>query len=564
MLYNMNTHGIVTDKNELVRYFTDKRLWQGIPSISMSKGGRIFVTFYSGGWCEDIGNFLVVLKSDDDGKTFGEPIMAAVPDDNHRCYDACLWTDPLGRLWFIYALMPDHAVWASVCDDPDAAELIWNEPRQIGFDVMLNKPTVLTTGEWLFPMAVWRRGMIVRGRPELETKQPDRGVFIFKTSDNGATFVKHSYKRFPQVDFEEPMLYEQKNGVLRMLVRTTYGIGEASSYDRGKSWNTPKKSDIKGPCSRFHISRLSSGRLMLINHYDFNNRNNLTVLLSDDDGVTWPHKLLLDERNEVSYPDAVEHNGFIYIVYDRERGDVKRNLGEVYGDAREVLMAKVTEEDIISGRITNPESRLRVLVNKLGEYNGDEPNPFFEIDRCADSAEAAKMLASVFTKSEIPAKIFDSYPISCVNMHKVDIDRLDSLMEDYERSDEISLPVIEKIIDTIRSTEVAVSDDSPIIARIKAVIEENIGEDFSIGEIADRVGISRYYMAHLFKNHTGTTVTDYKTELRLAKAKLLLISTDKKIVEIATECGFASSGYFSEIFKKNEGTSPTDYRDLHR
>ena len=40
-------------------------------------------------------------------------------------------------------------------------------------------------------------------------------------------------------------------------------------------------------------------------------------VLSDDDGVTWQHKLLLDERNEVSYPDAVEHNGFIYIIYDR-------------------------------------------------------------------------------------------------------------------------------------------------------------------------------------------------------------------------------------------------------
>jgi len=564
MLYNMKTHGIVTDKESLTQYGTDKRLWQGIPSISISRGGRIFVTFYSGGWCEDVGNFLVVIKSDDDGNTFSEPIMAAVPDDSHRCYDACLWTDPLGRLWFIYALMPDHAVWAAVCDDPDKDELIWNEPKEIGFDVMLNKPTVLTSGEWLFPMAVWRRGMIVRGKPELETKRPDRGVFIFKSSDNGETFTKHGYKRFPQVDFEEPMLYEQKNGVLRMLVRTTYGIGEAFSYDRGKNWNTPVKSEIKGPCSRFHITRLSSGRVMLINHYDFDNRNNLTVMLSDDDGKTFPYRLLLDERNEVSYPDAVEHNGFIYIIYDRERGDVKQDLNQVYGDAREVLMAKVTEEDVIAGKLVDPNSKLRVLVNKLGEFKGDRPNPFFELDRCVSSAEAAKMLADNFEKNEIPTKIFESYSIKCTNMHKLDTCRLDSLMEEYEACDKVDLALIEKIIETVKKVEETVTDDAPIIARIKAVIEENIGSDFSICELAEKVGISRYYMAHIFKNHTGTTVSDYKNELRLSKAKKLLISSDEKISDIALDCGYSTSSYFSKKFTESEGISPADYRRHHR
>ena len=53
-----------------------------------------------------------------------------------------------------------------------------------------------------------------------------------------------------------------------------------------------------------------------------------------------PTPLLLDERNEVSYPDAKEaDDGFIYVTYDHERVT-----------EREILMARFTEEDIIKGK----------------------------------------------------------------------------------------------------------------------------------------------------------------------------------------------------------------------
>lgn len=81
-------------------------------------------------------------------------------------------------------------------------------------------------------------------------------------------------------------------------------------------------------------------------------------MLSEDDGETWPYTLLLDERNEVSYPDAKEaDNGYIYVTYDWERVT-----------QREILMARFTEDDILRGKILSPEGKLRVLVNKaLGQ-----------------------------------------------------------------------------------------------------------------------------------------------------------------------------------------------------
>ena len=83
-------------------------------------------------------------------------------------------------------------------------------------------------------------------------------------------------------------------------------------------------------------------------------RSHLTALLSEDDGKTWPYTLLLDERNEVSYPDAKEAaDGYIYVSYDWERVT-----------QREILMARFTEDDILNGKISSSKGKLRILVKQ--------------------------------------------------------------------------------------------------------------------------------------------------------------------------------------------------------
>lgn len=56
---------LITDKEFLQAYGATRRVWQGIPSIAVTKKGRIFSTFYSGGIGEGIGNHVLLLKSDD-------------------------------------------------------------------------------------------------------------------------------------------------------------------------------------------------------------------------------------------------------------------------------------------------------------------------------------------------------------------------------------------------------------------------------------------------------------------------------------------------------------------
>ena len=145
---------LITDQKELEKYSDLHRVWQGIPGIAHTKGGRTFISFYSGDVKETYGNYAVLLKSDNE-KDY-EQIAVAKKEGQFRVFDPVLWIDPLGRLWFIFNVMPGEQVMASICEDPDAEELVWSEPRQIGRGIMMNKPVVLSTGEWLFPIAIWK------------------------------------------------------------------------------------------------------------------------------------------------------------------------------------------------------------------------------------------------------------------------------------------------------------------------------------------------------------------------------------------------------------------------
>jgi len=555
---------LITDKNELLRYRTEYRLWQGIPSVEVTKRGRLFVTFYSGERGERVGNFSMVVKSDD-GVRFSEPIAVAYKDA-HRCFDPCLWIDPLGRLWFTWAEMPDDAVYAVICDDPDAKELVWSEVFYLGEDVMMNKPTVLSSGEWLFPVAVWKREIRRIYAPAFdENKKP--GAYVYKTVDCGRTFERLGGADVHGRDFDEHMVVELCDQRLANYVRTDYGIGVAYSYDRGKTWSKSVDTGYGGAESRFHIRRLRSGRLFMVNHEPEAGRKtrriNLTAYLSEDDGRTWPYRLLLDERDWVSYPDAAEgEDGTLYIVYDRERGG-SGSLQAAYARAREILMAKITEADILAGELVSPSSCRKQIVSKLGKYADEASNPYGERDRFSDEELAHRVLQEA--PDNVVGRIFEYYPVNCVNMQRSEnrtldmlIEKLEAAVNPFERE-----RIVREIISLIRSVSAAdVPNFSPVVNAVKELILADPVKEISVREIAEKTGVSLYYMMHQFKKFTGITIMEYKTELKLTAAKRMLVSSDISISRIAQECGFGTSSYFAKVFLQSEKLSPSEYRKM--
>ena len=366
----------ITDHESLKAYIAKQRMWQGIPGIERTKGGRIFISFYSGERTEGLGNYAALIKSDDNGKSFGEPIAVAYYGKEHRAFDSTLWIDPLGRLWFIWAVFPDNRVDFAVCNDPDADELVWEDVRTLGFDIMLNKPIVLKNGDWLFPCSVFEKSKWLPRIWSAEEGHPS-GAHVFLSRDEGKSFSLFGSADGPGREYDEHKILEKQDGSLELYARMQYGIGVSESFDGGKSWTEIHDSGLKGPTSRFQIVRLRSGRVLLLNHYKYTGRNNLTAMLSEDDGKSFPYTLLLDERDNVSYPDVTEGaDGYLYVAYDRERGALYHENVNFENYAREILMAKFTEEDVLCGSIKSLEGQLKMVVSHLG-YR-ETPKDYFE------------------------------------------------------------------------------------------------------------------------------------------------------------------------------------------
>lgn len=552
---------LITDVSRLQKFYSPNRVWQGIPGIAYTKKGRTFVSFYSGDVKETYGNYAVVIRSDD-GISFSEPVAAAKKDGSFRCFDPVLWIDPLGRLWFIWNVMPGEEVMAAICENPDADELVWSKEFYIGRGIMMNKPTVLSSGEWLFPIAIWKFDIYPNFRRSALTADDVAGSYVYKTSDNGKTFSRLGYADVPNRSFDEHMVYEMSNGVLRMLVRLKNGIGESYSYDRGRQWSSGHKTALGGPSSRFFISKLRSGRVLLINHRKFTGRNNLTAFLSEDDGSTFPYSLLLDERASVSYPDAIEcTDGYIRIVYDRERGCFMSSLEEAYADAREILTAAITEEDIINGSIISKNGYLKRVVCKLDRLADGVPDPFKYVTD-VDSLTLARELIADGSLDPIE-EIFKRFSLNCANGGSLNYKQLDSLILCFKESCGKDENILAQIIELVTKAPME-KKNYPILDNICEYIAENLSKELTVSQIAESFNISVYYLSHIFKAETGTSITEYRNELRLTKAKLLLKNTDVSVSNIAEQVGFGNLSYFTEVFSRSEKISPTNYRKLHQ
>lgn len=344
------------------QYAARNRCWQGIPSIERASNGRLWATWYSGGVGEDNDNYVLLVTSDDDGKTWSDPVAVVDPPGMVRAWDPCLWHDPLGRLWWTWTQscpMPGEAwdgrggVWAMVAENSGERNPRWTAARRIADGIALNKPVVASGGEWLLPTTLW---WFFEQFKDLE---PVRKPGVVCSTDEGQSWQWRGGAVFDERVPDEPMIVEKRDGTLWMLVRTRMGISESFSMDGGISWSRGRPSRFAGPSSRFHFRRLASGRLLLVNHLGNpgRKRSHLTALLSEDDGETWPYRLLLDERAPVSYPDAVEGpDGVLHIIYDFDRRG-----------ARQIFMAVLTEEDILAGRPERPRSRLKGLVNQAAQ-----------------------------------------------------------------------------------------------------------------------------------------------------------------------------------------------------
>lgn len=366
------------------QYATATRKFQGIPGIERAPKGRLWATWYAGGPGEGPENYVVLVTSADQGKSWSEPVLVVDAPGYVRAFDPCLWVDPDGGMWLTWAQGAGKfdgrsGVWAIRTKNPDSAKPKWSKPRRLADGVMMNKPTVLRNGEWLFPAAMWwtvkpdterinREYNLGLSEQQMASMKHDldqrNGAHLLRTADHGKTFQLIPGPRVPSAAFDEHMMIEKKNGDWDVFVRTKYGIGVSTSTDGGKTWSEGKDTGIRHTDARFFIRRLKSGNLLLVRHNwpesagpKDTRRINLTAQISKDDGNTWTGGLLLDGRRNVSYPDGFQApDGSITIVYDRER---QKDM--------DILFSRFEEADVEAGKCVTPACSLQNRINTAGQ-----------------------------------------------------------------------------------------------------------------------------------------------------------------------------------------------------
>ena len=340
----------------------ETRNHQGIPSVAVSpKNGRIWCTWYAnpiGG--ENHLDYCVLTTSGDGGKTWKEVLIADPDGDGaKRAFDPQVWVAPDGKLRWTWTerTLPDDLDTRNSWNAYEGKRWTTDELRSVELDaenepsapypaplllakgVMMGKPVVVKSGDWIYPVCEWHQAPSSR----------------FYATRDGRTLTMVGGITLPEKlrCFDEENVVELKDGRWWSLLRGEDGPYESFSSDAGRTWSDPVASPIAGPSSRHCTRRLPSGNILLIAHGKVGEkvgRTQLSAFVSDDEGKTWKGGLLLStRRGDVAYPDVdFDADGSIRVVYDNARGWLM-----------EILMSTFTEAEALAGKVDEATRKAR-------------------------------------------------------------------------------------------------------------------------------------------------------------------------------------------------------------
>lgn len=112
------------------------------------------------------------------------------------------------------------------------------------------------------------------------------------------------------------------------------------------------------------------------------------------------------------------------------------------------------------------------------------------------------------------------------------------------------------------SEEIAPDSISPeeVVRIIKEYIDRNYNQNIRISMFTGKYFFSKEYLSKLFKSKYGCGIYTYVQEVRMQRAKDLLLNPDIKVQNISERLGYADNNYFSKAFKNYYGMSPSQFR----
>jgi len=270
---------------------------------------------------------------------WGTPVkVAAVP--GVPLWNPVLFSERIGSVWLFYKIGPTIPAWSGAYIRSADNGLSWSGPTLLPAGLLgpaKNKPLVLSNGDFLCGTSA-------------ETWQA-WASWVEISQDGGGSWQRYGPIAFPTGDVEraeagpvgkaadpnrvqdfagviQPAVWEYAPGRLKMLLRATRPVGflcQSLSDDYGRIWTAPIPTGLPNPNSGIDAVRLADGKIALAYNPSRTERTPLAVVLSEDNGLTWPRQRLLESGpGEFSYPSIIQaSDGLLHLVYTHRRISVQ-------------------------------------------------------------------------------------------------------------------------------------------------------------------------------------------------------------------------------------------------
>jgi two-component system response regulator YesN len=247
-------------------------------------------------------------------------------------------------------------------------------------------------------------------------------------------------------------------------------------------------------------------------------------------------------------------------------GDINRSLSEAVIKAKNVAEYSRIKKSI--GSLQHAEI-LKVEHNALEDYlkfgNLQDIDDFFAlylqpINEVAARSELVKnygLMDIVLTVSQFVNDLGGK-----VEQIAPDFNNIERLIQDAKSIDQMNKELKSLIERALNFRNRQTNHERTIlIQEAKAFIEENFSNpDLHMNGVAAKFNLSSSHFSTVFSQEVGETFRDYLNTLRIDRARELLRTTNLKCSEIAYQCGYNDSHYFSTVFKKKTGFSPQQFR----
>jgi predicted neuraminidase len=276
-----------------------------------------------------------------EGGAWAAPVKVA-DEPNVSHYNPLLFRHGAATLWLFYKIGVSVPTWTGMYRQSSDGGRAWSPPVMLPAGLIgpaKNKPITLSNGDilcgtshetwgswacWVEASAdggrAWtKHGPIVApGAGKFEGGQETVVSAVWDEASGQLVLPKH----FSGVI--QPTLWEFAPGRVKMLMRSTQRVGcvcASMSDDYGRTWSPVERTSIPNPNSGLDAVRLRDGRIVLVCNPVREGRTPLAVLVSDDNGATWPRRVDLETApGEYSYPSVIQaEDGRVHVVATHQR-----------------------------------------------------------------------------------------------------------------------------------------------------------------------------------------------------------------------------------------------------